>query len=276
MPPRPARIGSRGRAAIALALLLGACASRVAAHDTWLQALDAPAAGLLRLSVSTGTHFPVPDSAPATDGLAGSGCVGRSGRAVTLQPREARPTALLLRARLGADAMASHACWIETRPTRVTLAPADVATYLREVQAPDDVRMRWHDQQQRGVAWRESFVKQARFEHSSDGGKLDVLRVPLSRGLELRVVGGEPPRAGQPLSVQVLQDGQPLAGQSVQLVSERLALGPWRRSDAAGRLEFPALPFGGRWLLRATRIQAGDGADAEWSSRFSTLMIVAR
>ncbi|TFZ01305.1 DUF4198 domain-containing protein [Ramlibacter rhizophilus] len=258
-----------------LAGALTACAlAPAAAHDTWLQVLDAPAAGLLELAASTGPHFPAAESAPSMDGLAASGCIDAQGRAIALRARLERPTALILRTR--AEPQAALSCWIETRPQRVTLGEAEVETYLREIQAPAELRERWQQQRRAGAPWQESFVKQARLEHTPQApADPAALRMPRSRGLEIRLLGDAPVQVGQALRAEVLLDGQPLAGQAVQLLGERLPLGPWRRSDARGQLEFPPLPLAGHWLLRSTRLLPPETPEGEWRSRFSTLLVLA-
>jgi hypothetical protein len=70
-------------------------------------------------------------------------------------------------------------------------------------------------------------------------------------------------------------DGRPLAGQWVELVSERHTLGVWRQSDPQGLLQVPP-PFPGQWLLRATVLEPpADDAQA-WRSRFVTLVVDVR
>jgi hypothetical protein len=80
---------------------------------------------------------------------------------------------------------------------------------------------------------------------------------------------------GRPIAFQVLRDGKPLPGLAVELVSERNPLGIWREADARGQLRH-TLPFGGRWLLRATELRPAARDPESWESRFVTLAIDAR
>ena len=82
--------------------------------------------------------------------------------------------------------------------------------------------------------------------------------------------GPRPLRAGDTVEFQLLRDGQPLAGQALELHGEHGALGFWRRSDAEGRVRF-TLPLAGRWVLRGTELRLADSAEVLWDSRFVTL-----
>jgi len=149
----------------------------------------------------------------------------------------------------------------------VALTPALVEVYFRDIRPDDAVRAAWAAQLQRGGTWRERYAKFARIER----GDVASSR-PVGVALEIVTESDGPLRAGQDARFRVLSNGEPVAGLSVELVSERSALGVWSRSDAEGRMQW-RLPFGGAWLVRAVRLQA-DGE--RWRSRFATLAFEAR
>lgn len=255
-----------------LALLLTATGTGAAAHDTWLSPVDNQATQLRTLALHTGERYPLADSGHAADNVAHSGCVGSDGGEVALRPREAQPTALLLRAR--AAPQLALACWVEMRPRQAELDDAAAGTYLHDIRAPAALVARWQELRRRGVPWRETYIKQARLELPGDGGGPDrsALRVPLRRGLEIVPLGPAAPRAGEALRLRVLRDGRPLQGLPVEFVSERSRFGVWRRSDARGQIEF-TFPFAGRWLLRGTELEAPTPLAPQWRGRFATLLL---
>lgn len=264
-------------------LTIVACAalSPVAqAHDTWLSVAPGdPVSGLLRLEVGFGNRYPLREGGPSAASVQGGGCrEAGSQRDQALLPRQERPEFLEMRARV--DATSGVACWLELKPNNVEITPELVAQYFDEIRAPAAQRELWAQQRSRGVSWRETYRKFMRIELPARAGKtgaaadLSVLRQPQGLGLEIVPLGAEAIRVGQPVAFQMLLDGQPLAGQAVQLVSERSPLGIWRQTDAQGRLR-ETLPFGGQWLLRATRLEPPTTDTEPWRSRFITLVFHA-
>ena len=57
---------------------------------------------------------------------------------------------------------------------------------------------------------------------------------------------------------------------AVLLISESATQGIWRRTDAQGRLAWPASPEG-RWLLRGTQLRPSVDDPTRWDSGFVTL-----
>ena len=262
-------------------LLAAACAAvlpAAQAHDTWLTAPPVAAgSGLLRIEVGVGNRYPLREGGPAASSVQRSACrEAGNPRDLALLPRQERPEFLELRARL--DDTQGAACWVELKPHSVELTPELVTEYFGEIRAPAAQRELWSRQRARGVTWRESYRKFMRIELAprpgATGADLATLRQPQGLGLEIVPVGAAPVRVGQPTEFQVLLDGQPLPGLAVQLVSERSPLGIWRESDAQGRLR-ETLPFGGQWLLRATRLEPPANDTDPWRSRFVTLVFHA-
>lgn len=249
------------------------------AHDTWMSAPQAEAgSGLLRLEVGFGNRYPLREGGPAASSVQRAGCrEAGNAREHPLLPRQERPEFLEMRARVN-DAPGA-ACWLELKPHSVEMTPDLVGRYFDEIRAPAAQRELWAQQRARGVSWRESYRKFMRIELPPRAGNepaagLSALRQPQNLGLELVPVGAEAIRAGRPVGFQALLDGQPLPGLAVELVSERNPLGIWRETDAQGRLNLP-LPFGGQWLLRATRLEPPASDSEPWRSRFVTLVVHA-
>lgn len=227
------------------------------AHDTWFERRPA-ADGALQLALGTGNVYPVYDNGIDAKYLVESGC--RAGRvATTLQPMGNEPASLLLR---GLSQAAT--CWAQLAPFEVTLAPDKIAIYLREVGAGPELRATWAAMAARGLPWRERYTKHARIELGAPSERLTPL------GMDLLIEHDGPVQAGDPIAVRVLRDGQPLAGQAVELRGPVLPLGIWRRSDAQGRLQV-TVPLAGRWLLRAIDLRVSEQSPDLWESRFATL-----
>ncbi|HSV79916.1 MAG TPA: DUF4198 domain-containing protein [Ramlibacter sp.] len=248
---------------LALALAL---AGPAAAHDSWL----APAEGG-GLALRTGNRYPVAESGASAASVGVAGCVDAGGRRHALRAAAETPAALQLRT----EAREALACWVELKEHEVTLAPALVERYLREIRPGDQVRAAWADQQERGLPWVERYRKFARIEQGTQAAGPEVLRrlrAPAGLPLEIVIDSEAPLQVGQTTTLRVLADGRPVAGLSLELVSERSAVGVWARSDAQGRLQF-RLPFAGQWLVRGTLLDsAGEG---RWRSRFVTLVFEA-
>jgi Domain of unknown function (DUF4198) len=226
------------------------------AHDTWFQRLDADG-HTPRLALGTGNQFPQQETGIDTKYIVESAC--RAARiTTTLKPGGQADTALHLRATPGAST-----CWAQTAAFEVTLDADKIAPYLREVNASAEQRATWAALQQRGLPWRERYVKHARIEL----GAPSALPAPL--GLDLVIEHPSAIEPGQTFTVRALRDGQPLPGLAVELRSEDSPLGIWRRSDEAGRLTMPA-PSAGRWLLRAIDLRLSTTTPDTWDSRFAT------
>ncbi len=241
----------------ALSLAAALASAPATAHDTWLAQGPADVFGVT-LELGTGTQFPVQESPIDATYLVEHGC--RASRlATTLKPIALASAALRLRATPGANT-----CWVQTTPFNITLPADKIELYLREVRASPEQRGAWAAMKQRGLPWRERYTKHARIEL----GAPSALPAPLGMDLVIEHDGTLLP--GQNFGVRVLRDGQPLAGQAVELRSENSALGIWRRSDAMGRLSMPA-PGPGPWLLRAIDLRLSDTQPDTWDSRFVTL-----
>ncbi len=273
-----------------LAWLCAATVTSAAAHDSWFTPLPPTPRGQLVLALGTGTAYPRYEVAIAPQQLADSGCVGEGVREKPLRDgvelsldgirqwfTEASnasnaPPVLALRTGRPVSPVVSVSCWARLVPIEIDIDDPTVDVYLDEVQAPPSVRERWAALKARGVRWQETYVKHARIELDGEGDTAAVATPALpALGLDLRLQAERRPlRAGDTVRFELLRDGQPLAGQPLQLVGDGSGAGHWHRTDAQGRLTL-RLPAAGRWLLRGTEIRpAPDGSD-RWDSRFVTL-----
>jgi hypothetical protein len=252
----------RHAAAAALAAVLGGAAQ---AHDTWFAPLPA-ARGGIALALGTGNQFPVHESGIDIKHLLYSGCRHEPGGApMALQRTADAPTALHVRVR--AERGLPLSCWAQTAAFDVELADDKIALYLKEIQAPADVRHAWAQMRARGVPWKERYTKHARIELNPDAGA----SVPVNMAMDVLLEAPQrTPRRGEPMQFRVLRNGQPLADFSVELRGDSSPLGIWRKTDAEGRVRFPA-PLPGRWVLRGTDLRVSERAPDTWESRFVTL-----
>jgi Domain of unknown function (DUF4198) len=238
------------------------------AHDTWFEALPATttAAGT-ELALGTGNQFPLMESPLAASSLVEHGCIDATGQRLPLPAQRSTPQAL----RLLAPAQA-RSCWAQSESFDVTIGPELVAVYFKEIQAPASVREAWAQMQQKGLPWRERYVKHARIELGDPSTA--PASTPLAMDLQL-LIDDTPLRAGSRISAVVTRDGQALAGQAIELRGDSSKLGFWRRSDAQGRVQF-TVPLAGRWLLRGTDLRLSTDKPDTWDSRFITLAFEVR
>jgi hypothetical protein len=237
------------------AWLLAAAMLPAAAHDSWLTP---------GLAFTTGNRYPRGETGMPAASLGPAQCVDRQGVRHALRVQAETAQALLLRT----QASGAFGCWAELQPFELTLTPALVAVYFRDIRPDASVHHAWEAQRERGVPWQERYAKFARIEQgTADGAALKRIRAPVGAALEIVVEGEAPLSAGADARFRVLAKGQPVEGLAVELVSERNPLGVWARTDAEGRVQW-RLPLAGAWLVRATRLeQDGD----HWRSRFATL-----
>ena len=262
-----ARAAWRGLAGAALCI----AALQAHAHDSWLSPSrhDAPA-GQLVLELGTGTRFPVQEFSQSPGSVVQAGCIDATGQARALRPLAAQAQWLDLAADLPSGP--ALACWAELGEAEIEIEPPKVAVYLDEIRTSAANRAAWAALQQRQLPWRERYRKFARMELPAATA---AARKPLGLPLEIVVLGDRAVAVGQPLQFQVLRDGKPLADFPVELVSERSAIGVWRRSDAEGVITH-SLPFAGRWLLRGTDLRLSQQRPDSWESRFVTLVVEPR
>lgn len=250
----------RGAAALALAAMAGAAL----AHDSWFEPLPDTERGEAVFALGTGNQFPVMDTPLRVGGVKAAGCGDTAGRAVPLRWMADQPTRLLLRTTRPLPANTALSCLARLAPAEVTIdKPEIVELYLKEIQASDAIRAQWSLWRAKGVTWQETYRKLARVMTSGNLSSGDT-----SQGLDVRVENEQAVlRVGDKLRVQVLRNGQPLAGQPLELRNNLSPIGIWRHSDAQGRIEFP-LPLAARWLLRGVDLRPASQPPERWESDF--------
>ncbi|MFT3954492.1 MAG: DUF4198 domain-containing protein [Piscinibacter sp.] len=242
-----------------------AVAGPATAHDTWFQPVDAASAGARTLALGTGNQFPRQETAIGAEYLVTAACRGAAGGPQPLQPLQTTEHALLLRTPPAGEGLS---CWAQSQPFEITLAPAIVDVYLKEIAAPPAVRAAWAEMKSRGIAWTERYAKHARIELP---GALPREVAASGMALDARPLGEVGSwRVGGLARFELLRDGRPLADFAVEFRHERAPVGLWRRSDAQGVVEM-RLPLPGRWVLRGTELRAVPEVPGRWDSRFVTL-----
>lgn len=258
----------------AAALLAAGCLGAPAwAHDSWLRPAGPGEEAGPALRLGTGNRYPRQEFGSLPEHLVQANCT--DGLQVhPMSPGVPNPHYLPLRLPASEPGHPPLSCWAELHPVEVELAPAVVDVYFDDIRAGPALRERWDAMRQRGLPWRETYRKFARIDLRDDGAedaRRETARHPVGLPLEAVLLGGRPVVAGEPVTFQVLRDGQPLADLPVELVSERSRIGIWRVTDAHGLVR-QALPFAGRWLLRGTQL-VPEGE--RWRSRFVTLAFEA-
>lgn len=260
--------------AVALALLAG----NAVAHDSWFAALPRTDRGEVVLALGTGNQFPVMDTSIPLTQLARTGCQGEGQqRPAPMRWVADRPIALVLRSARPVPATAALTCWAQLRPIDIEIDNATVDIYLQEVNASLAVRERWQAMRARGVRWQESYTKHARIELGAPepAAQTSPTAAPapvVGLGLDLRLETPGPLRAGDTLRAQLLRDGQPLAGQALELRSDLSPVGIWSQTDADGRISV-TVPLGANWLLRGVELRPSETKPDAWHSRFITLAL---
>lgn len=267
--PHPTPTSARRRL---LAILLLALGGSAAAHDTWLAPIDAPDGGRL-LALGTGERFPRQQTALDFAQVQAAACHRPDGSSTPLTWVAYRDTATVLRPAATLPADVRWRCWLQARPLPITLSDAVVSLYLDEIRALPAVRARWAAQQARGVRWQETYTKHARIETAGPGAAGQPGTAGGLPGLDLQAdMPAAALRAGDRLRVQLLRDGQPLAGQPVALHNDLNRLVLWQPTDAEGWVTW-TLPLAARWLVTSVDLRPADGRPDAWDSRFASLAI---
>ncbi|MFM9881086.1 MAG: DUF4198 domain-containing protein [Burkholderiaceae bacterium] len=261
----------------AAALLCG-LAAPAHAHDTWMTAKQTrvEAQRAVQLDLTTGNRYPVGEDGSKPDRISRAACL-QGMRNLELLPvaRGSNATRLVVLP----PAASALTCVIELKPLTVELPEAVVAIYLDEIRAPASIRQAWAAMPSTAAAprrWVESYTKHAKVMLAAgpDAAPPAGGFAPAAAGLALELVPEADLSQGKlsagQLPLRLLQGGQPLAGQAVELINSADGKGTWQTTDAQGRAVFPA-PGAGRYLLRTTVLQPPQAPGAPWTSRFTTL-----
>jgi hypothetical protein len=250
-------------------------ASVTQAHETWLLPADfTPEPGQsIEFRMTSGMGFPDLGSGIDRRRVIES-VLRQDGGSQALVPSGATEGALELSAIPGPGLACA---WVRLRPRVLEIAEApDVEHYLEEIGAPENVWNAWR-RREAGAVWRESYSKLARtYLHGQLQGANPAriescLRETSDARFEILPLADPTSLAvGTALELQVLFDGEPLAGQAIGLQREGAEPAPLMRSDGDGRVTVtPAGP--GRHMLYATNLRPVEADGYNWESDFITL-----
>jgi hypothetical protein len=237
-----------------LCFTLTLLAASAQAHDTWFEELP----GTNQLALGTGTLYPQRESGIDAMYLRQQGCSTPAGISA-LKVQRNTDDALIVAAPPGAAS-----CWAQLTPFEIDLPADKIGIYLKDVRPPQAIVDAWAAMQARGLPWHERYVKHSRIELTTP-----VAARPSTMDFDM-LLTSPGPQVGQPLQIQVLRDGAPLADFAVELRSDRTRAGFCRRTDSDGRFSFqPPLP--GRWIARAVDLRLSTEKPDTFDSRFITL-----
>lgn len=253
--------------AIALATFL----TSARAHDTWLipDHFEVAPKATVTLDLTSGMAFPAPDVGPKRERVEAARC-RLAGHTTELTDISAGPKSLVFKLQPAETGIA--AIWVKLPPKSIELKPAEVKEYLDEIDAPASLRKQWAEMTPQ--RWREVYTKHPKTfvrvgEPPADGSWAEPV------GMALEIVPEKDPtalREGDELPVQVLKNGAPYPGFSLNAVAEGETKGETRKTDSTGRIVF-TLNKAGRWLLRGTDVRKSTRSDIDWESDFATLTL---
>lgn len=234
-------------------LALGALTPPLAvqAHDTWF----VPGKEAASYHLNTGSHFPQLGGPVPFSRLAGHGCIDLDGQSVGNVTRGSSREFVVSLADVATN---THSvCWASLSKRSITLNPREVKQYLAETRAGDQWREHYRNLQAQGKDWRESYRKSARMELTT---ALSSALVDLPFQARLAPSSAQvTSKANQPITLQVLLNEEPLAGQPVELLVDNAPVGLWYETDTQGYVEVVP-PVSGQALLRGTHFALNDGA----------------
>ena len=248
----------------------------VAAHDTWLvteRFFVAPGARV-QVALNTSEDFPKPEAAPTPDRITNFFVQGRGRMPVSGYRVEEKS----LVADVQVGDVGHYVVAATTRPRTLVMPAADFNQYLNEEGLLHILTVRQQREQTEAPS-RESYSKIAKLALCAGEPSDENFRQPL--GLRLEIVPLASPcrlRVGDTLPVQVVFQGQPLAG--VQVGAGYAGVHGhnypvWVKTDAEGRATIP-LDRPGAWFVRTLHMIPASSPDADWESWFSTLTFAVR
>lgn len=242
-----------------LFLLTALAVGKIEAHETWLAPSEfaASVGSEIQFSLTSGMNFPKLEYAIKPERI--SICRCRQGKTnLPLQFREKFPKAGLLTA------------WVVLFPKTLELSEKEVAEYFEEIAAPAEMRAFWN-RLKAHHQWRETYTKCAKtFVAVGHASADSSWQEPV--GMPLEIIPLNDPtklRAGENFSVELRENGKPVAHASVGLIANRKRI--FQQTDEAGRATF-VLEKEGPALFFAVQLEWREG---NWFSIFSTLCLEA-
>ena len=246
-----------------------ALAANCFAHDTWLSpsTYSAEVGQTITFDLTSGMEFPTLDSAVKPERVAKAGfrISGDEGAIKEFKPAE---HALRIEHQFAKNGVAT--VWLQLSPKDIELTDDDVAHYLEEAHAPEEVQSAWAAQKGR-EKWKELYTKCAKT--SLAVGKAEADRSwaePVGMALEF-VPLADPTtlRVGEPAKFKLLRNGKPLAKAAVALHTEGDAAPRFETTDAKGVVTF-SLDKAGATMLATVHLRP-PAAGKPWESYFSTM-----
>jgi cobalt/nickel transport protein len=243
--------------------------SNCLAHDTWLSpsTYSAKPGQPIKFDLTSGMEFPKLDSAVKRNRVAKMGA-RIAGSDTKLSKFKDGGDTFRLQQSFKKEGVAT--VWVQLQAKEIELSDDDVAHYLEEAHAPDEVQRAWAAQKGR-EKWKELYTKCAKT--CLTVGKADEDRSwaePVGMVLEfLPLADPTNLRRGQPAKFTLLRNGQPLANAAVALHSKGDAGPRFETTDAQGVVTF-TFDKPGPTMLATVYLQP-PASGKPWESEFSTL-----
>lgn len=180
--------------------------------------------------------------------------------------------------RLAIETPGSHMVAFDSNPSQVTLSADKFHAYLRE-EGLEHIIVQRDRAKQAETPGRERFRRHVKTLVRV--GEVSDDTYAARTGQRLEIVPSSDPlaaRAGDTLLVQLLFDGQPLAGALVKAWHKRgrQTLIVRVSTDAEGKAAFD-MPYGGAWMISVVHmLPAADGKDIDWDSHWGNLTFELR
>ena len=239
------------------------------AHDTWLSpsSYSADVGQPITFDLTSGMEFPALESAikPERVHQARWRVGGEEGELKEFQPGE---HALRIERAFAKQGIAT--LWTQLKPKEIELSDEDVAHYLEEMRASEEVQSAWAKQKGK-EKWKELYTKCAKTIVEVGRGDADgSWAEPV--GLLLEFVPVTPPGelvVGQRVRFKLLRDGKPLANLAVAFHVEGDSGPRYETTDAQGVVTF-ALEKSGPSMLATVDLHP-PASGKPWESVFSTI-----
>ena len=246
-----------------------ALAANCFAHDTWLSpsTYSAEVGKPITVDLTSGMEFPKLDSAVKRNRVAKMGS-RIAGTETKLTDFKTGDDVFRLQQSFGNAGVAT--IWVQLAPKDIEIGDDDVAHYLEEARAPEEVQRAWAAQKGR-EKWKELYTKCAKTCVAI--GKAEGDRSwaePAGMALEfIPLADPTTLRAGQPARFKLLRNGEPLAKTAVALHTQGDAGPRYETTDSQGVVTFP-LEKNGPTMLATVHLRV-PAAGKPWESEFSTL-----
>ncbi|CAA9234513.1 MAG: hypothetical protein AVDCRST_MAG42-1317 [uncultured Chthoniobacterales bacterium] len=239
------------------------------AHDTWLvpSSYSAKPGETITFDLTSGMEFPKLDAAIKSERVhqARFRLGTEEGELKDFNPAE---HALRLERAFAKDGTAT--LWLQLKAKDIELSDEDVAHYLEEIRAPEEVQRKWAEQKGQ-TKWKELYTKCAKTFVAVGNSAADrSWAEPV--GLLLELVPLTDPaalRVGQPAKFKLLRNAKSLPATAVALHVEGDSGPRYQSTDAEGVVTFP-LEMEGPSMLATVHLTP-PAAGKPWESEFSTV-----